>query len=96
MDAVTALFNPRGKICRLYTNGWDNNLDAWTDEMSENFASICKHFEDDDTECRLHGEAKLVWIRNSSRSNIVRIELEQFAGARQVTMIRVHRKRGKK
>ena len=96
MTGVTALFSGKtNRICRLFSNGWDPNLAAWTEEIQENFAEICEHFGDNAAECQLRGEAKWMWIR-FSKSRIARIEETEFDGAEKVTMIRVHRKRGRR
>lgn len=82
----------RGYLVRIYSEGWDKNIGAWQEEVSEQFAEICRHFGDDPEKCELVGEAKWLWMRFSPKL-IATVCPEEFNNASQVTMIRVHRRR---
>lgn len=88
--SVIALFNPRGYVCRLYSKDWDRNIDAWLDEIKENFDSILLHFGDDPKAAHVHGEPKHLWMRFTKGRRAIIKDFE-FEGAEQITMIRVHR-----
>lgn len=79
-------------ISRIYSLGWDNNIGAWQEEVEESFADICREHRDDPDKCMLVGEARWLWMRFSA-SNLATVKPDEFKGAQQVTMIRVHRRR---
>ena len=83
------------RICSIYVECVDPNPLAWREEVEENFRSICLHFGDNPDECRIVGEARWMWLR-IGKTNRATVREEQFKDAKQVTIIRVHRKRGKK
>lgn len=83
------------RICRIYSDGWDSNIAAWEEEVREAFDEFCEFVGDDPKACEIVGEAKWVWMK-FTKSRRAQISLEEFPGASQVTMIRVHRKRGKR
>jgi hypothetical protein len=82
------------RICRIYSPGWDTNIDGWAEEVAEAFESFCRFHGDDPAACKLVGEAKWVWMR-FSKSMAATVKEDEFAGAERVTMFRVHRVRGK-
>lgn len=82
------------RITRIYSEGWDSNIAAWQEEVEEHFDAICRYYGDDPKSCKLVGEAKWVWMRFSAKM-VAKISEQEFKGASQVTMIRVHRVRGK-
>lgn len=82
------------RISRIYSDDWDNNLGAWTEEAAELIAAI-NESQGDDEHFKLVGEARWVWLRIGSTGRC-EIQPEQFKGAREVTMMRVHIIRRKK
>lgn len=82
------------RIARIYSTGHDNNIEAWAEEVAEEFDSFCRFHGDDPAACQLVGEAKWVWMR-FSKSMIATVKEYEFQGAEPVTMFRVHRVRGK-
>ena len=83
------------RITRIYSPGWDANIGAWLEEVQEVFDEFCRFNGDDPQSCQIVGEPKWVWLR-FSESGRATINEQEFRGAEQVTMIRVHRIRGKK
>lgn len=83
------------RITRIYSTGWDQNIGAWREEVEEVFEEFCRHSGDDPAACQLVGEAKWVWLRFSGSGRAM-INEQEFRGAEKATMIRVHRKRGKR
>jgi len=79
------------RIVRIYSEGWDNNLGAWTEEVTEVFDELCRFYGDDPGACRIVGDARWLWMR-FSRNMVATVKAEQFNGSKQVTMVRVHRK----
>lgn len=95
-STILALFRigEVNRVTRLYSEGWDANIAAWQEEVEEHFEEIIRYYGDEPKSCRLVGEAKWVWMRFSI-NRVAKISEQEFKGASQVTMIRVHRVRGK-
>lgn len=87
----------KGYVRYIYCMG-HQPLDALEDELRESFADIIFDAGDDPKKCQLVGEMKWIWLRfTPSRMAIIKqfddeLGKQDFAP---VTMMRVHRVRGK-
>lgn len=54
------------RITRIYSDGWDENIGAWQEEVAEVFNELCRFYGDDPQSCRL------VARRSTSKSSEAR------------------------
>ena len=79
-------------VSRLYTEGHEDNLAAWEEEVRDDFDEIIRYFGDDPNDCYLRGEVKCVWMTRHRYPKIVVTEPTDGQVWDKATMIRVHRK----
>lgn len=95
MKIGTLVHGTKGYIVRIYTPGWVP-LDAFIEDVREYFGEICRGAGDDADKCYLRGDAQWRSLRlTESGRAIVGGDMEEVAEQYKVTMIRVHRKRGR-